>query len=91
MAVGHDPHAPEAIDYAMVIYEEHLRPRGGPGDLVTTRTHPWLMERFPHLDGKAAWNIRREAHARLKAEGYVERVNKRGEVVPRGPYFRILK
>lgn len=72
------------IDYAAVIYEEHLRSRGGPGDLVQTYTARFLRERFS-MDGPTARRTRDRAHKRLKDKGWVERVNERG------PYFRILK
>ncbi len=72
------------IDYTMAIYEEHLRARGGPGEIVETYAHRWLMERFG-LEKTEARTIRDRANRELKERGYIERVNERGL------YVRILK
>ena len=76
--------ADQGNDYTMAIYWEHLRRRGGPGDVVTTYAHRWLMEKYG-LDRAEAASVRDKAHRELKRDGYIERVN------VRGPYVRILK
>jgi hypothetical protein len=72
------------IDYAAVIYDEHIRSRGGPGDLVPTSVHHFLMARFD-MDGPTARKVRDRSVRELKARGLIERVN------TRGPYVRILQ
>jgi hypothetical protein len=71
-------------DYAMAIYQEHLRSRGGPGEVVQTYAHRWLMERYG-LEGPEARTVRDRANRFLKDEGYIERINERSSFV------RILK
>jgi hypothetical protein len=68
----------------MVMYEEHLRSRGGPGEVVQTDAIHWLMERFD-LEQPDAVKVRNRANRELKRGGYIERIN------VRGPYVRILK
>lgn len=71
-------------DYTMIMYEEHLRARGGTGDIVQTDAVHWLMERFD-VEQADAVKIRNRANRALKKQGYIERIN------VRGPFVRILK